>query len=117
MSFIMLIISLFSGFTPNSLQRYNIFLICANFSLGIFLYFRFCFCSFPCLARGVGRLPLRCPLSARGQFALASVASSVVPNDIRAYPLRRPARFGLNAGVRLLFTRDNIPHVDSSFSY
>ena len=46
MSFIMLIISLFSGFTPNSLQRYNIFLICANFSLGIFLYFRFCFCFF-----------------------------------------------------------------------
>jgi hypothetical protein len=30
---------------------------------------------------------------------------------------RFAARFGLNAGVRLLFTRDNIPHVDSSFSY
>ena len=33
------------------------------------------------------------------EFALASVTSSIVPNVIRAYPPRRPARFGLNAGV------------------
>lgn len=34
-----------------------------------------------------------------GEFALASVTSSIVPNVIRAYTPRRPARFGLNADV------------------
>ena len=53
-------------------------------------------------ARGVGgdHLSRFAARSLRpGEFALASVTSSIVPNVIRAYPPRRPARFGLNAGV------------------
>ena len=52
------------------------------------------------MARGVGGLPLRRPLSTSGQVRpLASVTSSIVPNGIRVYPPSRPAREVLNAGV------------------
>ena len=55
------------------------------------------------------------------EFALASVTSSIVPNVIRAYPPRRPARFGLNAGVahaaaRMSIPADSIRHVFSALA-
>lgn len=74
-------------------QRYNLFFTYASPRV-IFFVFLLLIGS-----RWRSLIALRRPLSARGRFALASVASSVVPNHIRAYPLRRPARFGLNASV------------------
>jgi hypothetical protein len=58
---------------------------------------------FPCSARGVGGLPLRCPPSTCGQFALASVTLSIVPNGIRLYPPCRPAR---SVSMRVYSLRD-----------
>ena len=50
------------------------------------------------------------------QFALASVTSSIVLNVIRVYPLYRPARFVLNAGVTHAALSSIVP-AESRFAF